>query len=176
MIKLIKKKDNFKNLKSRIKHLSQVETKVGYFDEQGNHKTQRENVSTEITYTQLAAIQFGGSIKNNIPARPVFDITMNLEPLAGNKDINNMLRRYFSNIDSKRPRISASFVMETIATEFVEVARSLFGDTTYIQRNEASTIDYKTSIGSPYANSPLMEWGALRDNMSFKINGVLTTP
>lgn len=177
MLRLVKKKDNFKNLRRRIKDLARHNVKVGYFSEQGLHDTERETTGERLTYTQLAAIHFGGSIKNNIPARPVLDIAVALEPLRNNKELKTLLKRYFSSIDKLRAPIKATIVLEKIGGIFVDTGRDIFGDNTYLTKLEPATIKQKEKRGAKYTTEPLMEWGSLRNNLSFRIdNGVIMTP
>lgn len=165
------------NLRKRIKELEEAgRVKVGYFEEQGLYVSPRPvKTPYNITYPQLAAIQFGGSLKNNIPARPVLDITIALYPVGRNKNINKVLNRYLSNLSNKIPPITSSQVFEYIGEDYVEKARGLFGSS-YLDALQPSTIESKTRMGAPYTTSPLLEWGTLRAGMSMKVNGVVITP
>lgn len=163
------------NLRKRIKELEEVgSVKVGYFEEQGLYVSPRPvKTPYKITYPQLAAIQFGGSLKNNIPARPVLDITLALHPV--DKSIKKFLNKYFSKINVKTPTYSAKDVFQDIGEFYVHEARDLFGSS-YLDALQPSTIENKTRMGSPYTTQPLLEWGTLRDGMSMKINGQIITP
>lgn len=175
-MKMTKKKDFFCNLKNRIKALSGNKIEVGYFKALGYHENNRGTEQEDILYTNLAAILFGGSSENNIPARPVFQIGMAIKPLESNKNVKNLLNRYFKDINRKTPRIKAQTVLEGIGGEYVDVFRSIFGNTTLLERNAEYTVNLKTQMGAPYATSPLMEWGDLRAKMSYRINNKLVTP
>lgn len=175
---VLKKKESFlSNLRKRIKDLEEVgSVEVGYFQEQGLYKSPRPvKTPYNITYPQLAAIQFGGSTKNNIPARPVLDIAMYLNPVSKNTVVKKALKKYLSNIKSKTSTISAKQVFEVIGGDYVEKARGLFGSS-YLDELQPSTIKNKTRMGAPYTTQPLLEWGTLRAGMSMKINGVVITP
>lgn len=175
---VLKKKESFlSNLRKRIKDLEEVgSVEVGYFQEQGLYKSPRPvKTPYNITYPQLAAIQFGGSTKNNIPARPVIDLSMHIYPISKNKKVKAVLKKYFSNIRSKTPKITATQVFEQIGGDYVDKARSLFGSS-HLASLQPSTIKNKTRMGAPYTTQPLLEWGTLRAGMSMKINGVIITP
>lgn len=175
---VLKKNNSYiDNLRKRIQELEKIgSVKVGYFEEQGWYVSPRPVKSPyKITYPQLAAIQFGGSLKNNIPARPILDITIALYPVDRNKNINKILNRYLSNISNKKPPITASQVFEEIGGDYVEKARGLFGSS-YLKELQPTTIASKTRMGAPYTTSPLLEWGTLRAGMSMKVNGVVITP
>jgi len=174
---VLKKKNSYiDNLRKRVKELERIgSVKIGYFEEQGLYVSPRPvKTPYKITYPQLAAIQFGGSLKNNIPARPILDITIALYPVDRNKNINKVLNRYLSNLSNRIPPITASQVFEYIGEDYVEKARGLFGSS-YLDALQPSTIESKTRMGAPYTTSPLLEWGTLRAGMSMKVNGVVIT-
>lgn len=177
MFVLSKKNSYLSNLRKRISDLEKVgSVKIGYFEEQGLYKSPRPvKTPYNITYPQLAAIQFGGSTKNNIPARPVLDITTHLYPISTNKNIEKILKLYFSGISSKSPKISVTQVFKLIGEEYVDKARSVFGSP-MLTSLQPTTIANKVRIGAPHTTTPLLEWGTLRAGMSMKINGVVITP
>jgi len=173
MITLKLKKNNIPNLKHRIKELSKQKLSYGYYESQGYHDTQVPNAKP-IKYVDLIRIHEGGSVKNNLPARPVLSISAFL--FKPSRQFKNILKKYFSNIDRKTPPIKAQFVYESLGKELVAYGRTIFGNKQHLYPLADTTIAYKESVGATYTSDPLLAWGDLRANLSYSINGVVVTP
>lgn len=168
---LIKKKDFFKNLEQRLKALQKANTEIGYWQEQGMH-TSYEGGS-EISYPKLAYIHNHGI---NTPARPYFAIGMFSKPISTNKTLKKDLKRYFNDIKSAQPKLSASGVMSNVAGDYIQTFRSIIGSS-QLKALSQNTIDFKSTMGASKPSAPLHFSGDLRDKISFKIdNGSLQTP
>ena len=143
------------NLKKRFKELEGKSLEVGFFSQNGTHPS-------GLTYTNLFAIQSFGSKAVGIPKRPVLDLNFQLwNPVSSNKLIKKQLKLFFSNINSPTPPIKFSKVLDNIAGSYVQSTRTVFGDSTLLTVNASSTVQYKGK------QSPLVETGHLRDNLSY---------
>lgn len=168
-MKFKKTKDFLPNLKNRLIALEKVgSVEVGYFPEQPKH-------SSGLSAAGLFNILHNGSTKNNLPAREVMTIGMILNPLKKNHDVKMWLKKYLSNIKNTTPPIKAEKVLENIGGAYVQNFRDVFGSA-HLEILSPSTISYKTRMGAPNPKAPLIFSGELMGMMSYKVNGVLTTP
>lgn len=176
-VKFKRKKNHIPNLVKRVEDLCKQEVKVGWFKELGVHKSDSpyEN-RNPLTYTQLASVLDWGNRYTGMRGFHYTDLMVAANPLKDNKDINKTLRKYFSNIKNSKPRITANNVMQFIGGEYVQNYRNILGNKSSLRALKPSTIEYKSKIGAPDPTSPLVAFGGLRDNVSYKINGVIVTP
>lgn len=166
--KLKRTKNHLPNLKKRLEDLNKSKLSVGYFPSNGVH------APSEMTYSNLFAILSFGSRARNIPPRPILDLTFNLyNPIRTNPELKAYLKKYFSSINKKTPPISMSLVIDEIGGDYVQKVRRGFGDTAKLVSNKPAVIASKNG-----RNTPLIDTGALRDNLSYvnSFNGTLITP
>ena len=101
-------------------------------------------------------------------ARRFFDIGLAFKPVKSTPFLKD-LNKYLSHLDGK-PKISAMGVMANLGGEYVEVFRNIMGSS-MLPDNKPSTIAQKGG-----RNTPLVDTGDLKANMSYRINGVVVTP
>ena len=154
-------KDLLPVLEKRIIEISKLPLDVGYFASQGVHE------ESGLTYANLAAIQHKG-IAGKMVARRFFDIGLAFKPVKSTPFLKD-LNKYLSHLEGK-PKISAMGVMANLGGEYVEVFRNIMGSS-MLPDNKPSTIAQKGG-----RNTPLVDTGDLKANMSYRINGVVVTP
>ena len=168
-IKFKKTKDHLPNLLKRLKALEKAgNVEIGYHPEQRDHPSGLHPAG-------LYAILAEGYTPNNLPARPVMQIGMIMNPIKSNINVKKFLKQYLSKIDRKTPPIKATKLLENIGGAYVEIFRGIFGST-HLEALSPSTVAYKTRMKVAQPNAPLIFDGTLRDMISYKVNGVLVTP
>ena len=176
-VKFKRKKNHMPNLVKRVKELGQQDVKIGWFKEQGLHKSDSPYENRDpLTYTQLASILDWGNRYTGMRGFHYTDIMVASNPIKDNRDIKKILKRYFSNIKNSKPRITAKNVMQFIGGEYVQNYRDILGNKGSLRALKPSTIEYKSKIGATDPTAPLVAFGGLRDNVSYKVNGVIVTP
>jgi len=176
-VKFKRKRNHIPNLVKRVKDLSKQDVKIGWFKELGEHKSSSPYEQKDpLTYPQLASVLDWGNRHTGMRGFHYTDIMIASNPIKDNKDIKKVLRKYFFNIKNSKPRITAKNVMQFIGGEYVQNYRNIIGNKGSLRSLKSSTIEYKSSIGTPDPTSPLVAFGGLRDNVSYKVNGVIVTP
>lgn len=144
-------KNNFDGLKKRIRRLQNEKVFYGYFAEQGSHS------EWNIDYAELMAIHEYGT--EDIPARPVFSITLFQAKNSRNPVIKSALSKYFykleTSFDPNRP-------LADIGQGFGRMTGDKFGDSNVLIPNADYTVSEKGF------DSPLVWTGELRANIAYK--------
>ena len=163
-INIYLKTNNLDKLEKRLKALAKLKTKVGYFQEQGDHYS-------GMTYPELVAMHSSGVPSKNIPARPIFEIAYMSYDLK-KSTIKNDLKKYLSSIGKSSAPIKVEQIGINFVNSFSQHMIPIFGDTSKLKPNTPYTQHLKTLAGVE-ANNPLVWTGDLRDNLSYKLNNKL---
>ncbi len=158
------KKSNMDKLEKRLKALAKMKTKVGYFQEQGEHYS-------GMTYPELVALHSSGVPSKNIPARPIFEIAY-MSYDVNKSTIKKDLTKYLSKIGRSTSPIKVTTIGKNFVNSFSQHMLPIFGDTSKLKSNSPYTQHLKTQAGVE-PNNPLVWTGDLRDNLSYKLNNKL---
>lgn len=158
--KLITKKNNIHNLMKRIQALHSKTTEVGYFSSQPNHS------ESGIGYAQMAAWLEYGTKKTR--AYPLFHRTVEFfEHPSKSNIIKSSLKGYFNSLDSSK---QYNVVLSSIGKGYAEIIQAGMGKPHRTgNSNASSTIAVKGN------NSPWIDTGELKQNISYRFNGTLFT-
>lgn len=158
--KLITKKNNIPKLMKRIQALTNKTTEVGYFSSQPSHS------ESGIGYAQMAAWLEYGTKKTR--AYPLFHRTVEFfEHPSKSNIIKNSLKGYFNNLDSNK---QYTVILNSIGKGYAEIIQAGMGKPHRTGNSNApSTIAVKGS------NSPWIDTGELKQNISYRFNGTLFT-
>lgn len=158
--KLIVKKNNVPKLLKRIKELHGKTSEVGYFSSQPNHS------ESGVGYAQMAAwLEYG---TKNTRAYPLFHRTVEFfEHPSKSNIIKSSLKNYLNDLDSYK---KYSVVLNSIGKGYAEIIQAGMGKPHRTGNSNApSTIAVKGN------NSPWIDTGELKQNISYRFNGTLFT-
>lgn len=120
---------------------------VGYFSDQPEHTT------AKMTYANLMAIHEFGVPEENIPARPVMQLTQNYGNLS-QEDIDAIRKAFKGFFSEKVPYNKVGTYLNNVGMYYQAKGKSFFG----------STMLTPTKRG----NDPLIDTSELRDNFSYR--------
>lgn len=158
--RLITNKNNIPKLMKRIQALTNKNTEIGYFSSQPNHS------ESGIGYAQMAAWLEYGTKKTR--AYPLFHRTVEFfEHPSKSNIIKSSLKGYFNNLDSSK---QYNVVLSSIGKGYAEIIQAGMGKPHRTGNSNApSTIAVKGN------NSPWIDTGELKQNISYRFNGTLFT-
>lgn len=173
-----KKKNYMPNLKKRLRAISGEKVFIGWDRSQGYHDRSNYPYETKnpITYPYLASILEYGNSYTGMKGFHFRDIMLATHPVKDNKELKKLFKTYLSDIHKTTPPLSVSEVLEKIGGEYVQRFQEVIGSKAHLRPLTPTTLSYKSRIGTPDPNSPLVGFGAFRSSASYRINGVLTTP
>lgn len=128
---------------------------MGYFKEQPVHRL------SELTLATLMYINEYGSESQNIPSRPVFQITAFREHPSHSTELRKILKEWGRSLINGSSDTNSK-MLDKIGMMYLESARSVFGDKSLLEENAKLTIELKES------DAPLIESYQLRDSISHK--------
>lgn len=156
--------DNYiDELQRRVKELEKADIFVGYDKVQGTHYS-------GFTYVDLMKYLSTGDSSENLPARPLLDITMGLHQI-NTRPFKTSLRNFLSNLDS-RPKEKIENIGRTFAEGFMRDANYVFGNESMLTPNSPFTKKIKEAAGVD-PNAPLVFTGDLQKNLSYFYKGKL---
>jgi len=142
-----KKKDRrpLNSLIQRIKSLHDKSVSIGYFKEQGLHR------SANMPYANLLYIHAFGLVDG----APVRDVMSNIKPfINGGADQKNFFANILKEYFKKGSRMRASAVLDTIGRKYMQDGKAVFGNPTMLEVTNNPT--------------PLIDTKELRDNFAYK--------
>ena len=148
---------HFCELEKRIKELAKSESFVGYDQSQGIHE------DSGLSYPHLVGVLSAGYSPNNLPARPIFDITHQTFTFK-DSSMKKDLTKYFSDIANKSTKITTKQINENFAKDLSDEVLSIFGNTNKLASNAESTIKKKGR------DEPLVDTGNLKNNLAYSVN------
>lgn len=158
--KLITKKNNIPRLMKRIQALTTKTTEVGYFSSQPSHS------ESGIGYAQMAAWLEYGTKKTR--AYPLFHRTIEFfEHPSKSNIIKSSLKGYFNNLDSSK---QYSVVLNSIGKGYAEIIQAGMG-----KPHRTGNSNAPSTIAVKGRNSPWIDTGELKQNISYRFNGTLFT-
>lgn len=149
---------DLQKLKRRFKSLDQAYTEIGFFDGE-------QHPDAEMSFASLMTILEYGSPTNNIPARYPFHIIATSNSPSKDRDVRRRIKTYFSELGEKD---GSDALLDYIGKHYHKKLTNLFGNSSKLEPNAPSTIARKGK------NTPLVDEGALVDNLKYKTskNGV----
>ena len=149
--------DNLDNLISRLEDLKELEAHVGVTEKDGQHYS-------GMSYVELGQLHATGVPSKNIPARDIAEWSL-LTFNTNNKKIKQGLQAYLTDIHKKKAPITAKDFGEIWADQVYSHSMTMFGNTTYLESNEESTISMKGR------DDPMVWKGDLQETWGVTING-----
>lgn len=143
------------NLISQLSKVHKQEVEYGYFAEQGNHPE-----SPNVTYAQLMAIH-----ELRPPGDPLKRDVLGTSWRWNGYEFIDFAEKQMVNYIEKSAinrKPSPKTMLDRIGRKGIEITRPTFGDVSMLKPNTAATAKRKGK------NSPMVEWGFLRDALSFK--------
>lgn len=158
--KLIAKKNNIPKLMKRIQALTNKTTEVGYFSSQPSHS------ESGIGYAQMAAWLEYGTKKTR--AYPLFHRTVEFfEHPSKSNIIKSSLKGYFNNLDSSK---QYNVVLSSIGKGYAEIIQAGMG-----KPHRTGNSNTPSTVAAKGNNSPWIDTGELKQNISYRFNGTLFT-
>lgn len=133
-----------KELKRKLKEAQDNKIYIGYFNDQGNHPI------AGIRYVDLMVIHEFGAPKNNIPPRPVLNLTQNGGEFSSKDKLT--IKEALKGVFVKNIPLSRAY--NTIGEYYRQKAYDIFGSS------------YLTPTKK--GNDPLIETTLLRDHISYR--------
>ena len=140
--------------RKNIARLDNAGVDYGYFARQGTHPEAGVNYPTLMSYHELR-------IKGDYKARPVFRRSLEAYGDMLEKNISNGVTRYLRDSPVRKQNTHKMFSMW--GRDGVNITRTGFGDSSMLASNTPHTIRRKGG-----RNTPLVDWGILRDKLSYK--------
>lgn len=147
-VKIKVKKDNTKELLKRLESLRNYDLLVGVPQSEGERE-----YNEEITNAQLMFIHSEGSPVNNIPPRPVIDITLKEEKSKINEKFKKIINNVLNNTNPKQE-------LERLGIYVVNKIKAKFGSEE-LEPLKPQTIKAKGS------DRPLIDTGQLRNSVTY---------
>lgn len=149
-----KKRNRLRNLISTLGRLHNQDVKYGFFEESGNHPE-----SPHLNYPTLAYIH--EKREDGVPSRPIMTISSEKNK---HKMIKHSLEatRDFINRAALLKRDAPTILLKVIGEKGVTLTKPIFGDSSLLAPN---TDGVARSKGF---NKPMVEYGALKEALTFK--------
>ena len=156
------KRNRLRNLIQALDKLDGQHVKYGFFEESGNHPE-----SPHLNYPELAWIH--EDRQDGVPRRPIMTISDNNNKVRM-KQYSALKTKQFIERAALLKRESPGTLLRQIGQRGVDLTKPIFGDSSLLTPNSASVAANKGF------NSPMVEYGALKEALSSKIstNGIVS--
>lgn len=147
--------NSLNKLKKRLTEIRNQYVEIGYFKEQPIHRL------SKLTLATLMYINEYGSESQNLPARPVFQITAFRDHPSKSIKVKEALKAWGKLLIKGKPTTNAN-MLDRLGVIYLESARSVFGDKSLLAANAKLTLSLKEG------DAPLIDSHQLRDSLSYK--------